>query len=233
MVLNRHLGAGLAASPPPDDPDASPQTIPVSVQQAVSDAIARGQTHYTDRPGILPLRQKIADQISARFRVPVNAATDVVVTCGVTEARFVAIQQLLAPGDRLAAPTAPERIAGAVLLRRAQLTTRLPARVLYLTSSTPPQTLRAHLADAAEGTTLLFEVDDPTSTFHPAQISGLAPHTVTLGALGHPGWRIGYLLAPASASPAMREFKQALTICSTSLSQWAILAGLTEQPQQP
>ena len=198
------------------------------MQQAVTEALARGDTHYTDRPGILPLRQRIADQMCARFRLTISAATDVVVTCGVTEARFIAIQQLLAPGDPIAAPTALERIAGAVLLRRAQLTSSSPARVLYLTSSTTQETLRAHLAAAAPGTTILFEVDDLAPTFHPSQLPEFAPFTVTLGALGHASWRIGYLVAPTSASPAMREFNQALTICSTSLSQWAVLAHLIE-----
>ena len=39
-----------------------------------------------------------------------DAKTDLVVTCGVTEARFIATQQLLQPGDRLAAPIVADRL---------------------------------------------------------------------------------------------------------------------------
>jgi aminotransferase len=199
-----------------------------NVRAAVEDALARGETHYTDRPGLLALRQQASPLLERRFAIVANARADIVITCGVTEARFVAIQQLLAPGEFFAAPVARERLFGAALLRGAVLRPEIATdtRLVYLTSSTPEAVLRATLAKAPESATILFEVDEAVSTFHPAQLPAFASRTATIGSLGSESWRLGYLLSPAASSPAIREFKQALTICSTNLSQWAALAAL-------
>ena len=73
---------------------------------------------------------------------------------------------------------------------------------------------------------ILYEINEHRSRFHPGQLKGFAGRTITIGALGDESWRIGYLVSPAARSAGMREFKQALTICSTNLSQWAMLAAL-------
>ena len=78
--------------------------------------------HYTDRPGLFALRVAIAEGLGKRFTVKFEAE-DMMVTCGVTEARFVALQQLLGPGAVIAAPLHAEQLEGAALLRRAQLVT--------------------------------------------------------------------------------------------------------------
>src|ERR1700679_1543739 len=90
---------------------------PANVRSAVEAALDRGETHYTDRPGVLPLREKIAERIRERFGVVIDAKRDVIVTWGVTEARFLELQQLLQPGDLLAAPGAKELLVGAAVLR--------------------------------------------------------------------------------------------------------------------
>ena len=41
------------------------------------------------------------------------------------------------------------------------------------------------------------------------------------------GWRLGYLIAPASYVPTLRKLAQNLFICAGSVSQWAGLAALT------
>ncbi len=199
-----------------------------NVRAAVEDALARGETHYTDRPGLLGLRQQAALLLELRFGIVANAKADIVITCGVTEARFVATQQLLAPGEFLAAPLAGERLFGAALLRGALLHAEITAqtRLVYVTSSTPEAALRAALAEAPANATILFEIEEAISSFHPAQLPGFASRTATIGSLGSESWRLGYLLSPSANSSGMREFKQALTICSTNLSQWAALAAL-------
>ncbi len=205
-----------------------PALLSATVRAAVGDALARGETHYTDRPGLLGLRQQAALLLERRFGIVADAKADIVITCGVTEARFVATQQLLAPSECLAAPAASERLFGAALLRGALLSAEIAAdtRLVYLTSSTPEAALRAALAEVPESATILFEVEEAFSSFHPAQLTGFASRTATIGQLGSESWRLGYLLSPPAASAAMREFKQALTICSTNLSQWAALAAL-------
>ncbi len=219
-------------------PSGQPATcVSLRVRSAIEDALARGETHYTDRPGILPLREKVAALLHARFGIAMNAKTDLLISCGVTEARFVAIQQLLAPGDTLAAPAAAERLRGAALLGRVDVVSTVPvvpagADSMYLTSSSTEASLRSHLSAAAFKMPILYEVDDSGNSFHPAQVRGFEGRTVTIGAL-HVGargdsdcWRVGYLASPAGLSPGMRDFKQALTICSTNLSQWAALAAV-------
>ncbi len=203
-----------------------PISVSVPVRAAVHDALDRGETHYTDRPGILRLRERIAATLKERFQIAADAKNDIIVTCGVTEARFVAIQQLLKPGDLVAAPSADGHIFGAVLLRRAELLNEIGAdtALIYLTSSTLEAELRKCLANAPAAALVLYEVNGSASRFHPAQLAGFEDRTVTIGSLGDESWRVGYLVSPGSFSGGLRDFKQALTICSTNLSQWAALA---------
>ena len=219
--------ATLLASTPAPPVAGEPTIAPAPVQTAVQDALRRGETHYTDRPGILRLRDRIAAALNGRFGIAADAKDDLVVTCGVIEARFVALQQLLAPGQAVFAPSHANRIAGSVLLRRASLVTDpAAARVLYLTGGAAEETLRQHFRSLAPEATIVFEAEPGSRSFHPAAFPGLAERTVTVGQIGHPAWQIGYLHTPRALSAGMRDFKQALTICSTNLSQWAALAAM-------
>ena len=211
----------------PSDPASS--AIPSeTVRLSVADALLRGETHYTDRPGLLALRVAIAEKLIERFAMQVDAEADMVVTCGVTEARFVALQQLLGPDAILVAPLHGERVEGAALLRRAHLVTVAVtnATALYLVSSMAEPECRAAIAAAPANASIVYEIERDANAFHPAKIAGCAARTTTIGELGSDGWRIGYLVSPRAASPGMRDFKLALTICSSSLSQWAMLAAL-------
>lgn len=201
-----------------------------SVQAAVTEALGRGETHYTDRPGLPGLRRKIAAGLGRRFGLDAEAAGDVIVTCGVTEARFVAVQEMLRVGGTIAAPAAKQRIFGAALLRRATLGEELSEAtdLLYVQSSMRENEMLRLLPGVGERTVVLFEVDEPESGFHPAQVEGFAGRTVTIGDMGEASWRIGYLHTPRAMGAGMRDFEQALTICSTNLSQWACLAEEVE-----
>lgn len=211
--------------------DGADVEVPAAAREASLDALARGETHYTDRPGILPLRQQVAALLAARHGVEVDPRGGVVITCGVTEARFVAVQQLLPAGTgTLVALTRGERVAAACVVRDVQLVgperaVEGPA-VLYLTGDAPATVRDPWLARAAEESwPVVFEVGE--DGFHPAQ-AGLAEQTVTIGALGLEqgleAWRIGFLAAPSATAGPLRDFKQALTICTTNLSQWGALA---------
>ena len=214
--------------------DAQDVAVPSAAREAAIEALRRGETHYTDRPGILPLRERVAGDLGQRFGLAVDGRAGVVITCGVTEARFVAIQQLLPAGDGTVVALAdPERVAGACLVRDVRL--HGPDAdvsgnvVVYLTSGADAGAREAWLARAAEqGWPVLFEVDGPAP--HPVA-QGLADQTVTIGGLGHEAgleaWRVGFLAAPAATAGPLRDFKQALTICTTNLSQWGAL-GLME-----
>ena len=81
--------------PPPDEA----QLIPPNVIQAAVDALARGETHYTDRPGIPEFRAWVADHLLARWGVTVDPS-EVTITCGSTEARYVSMTLLTEPGSK-------------------------------------------------------------------------------------------------------------------------------------
>ena len=216
-------------------------SLPDRVLTAATDALDRGETHYTDRPGILPLREKVAERLGQRYDLTVDPKTSVLITCGDTEARFVALQQLLAAGDTLLCLGDTALVEAAVIIRGAKL---IDARAepsakeleavtgLYLSASAAPGSRSEYLAQAkAQGWWLIFDVTgDADAGFHPASDPALAAHTVTVGGIGtdagFSGWRVGFLAAPDKEAPALRSFKQSLTICTTNVSQWAALALL-------
>ena len=197
--------------------------------EAVHDALSRGETHYTDRPGILPLREKVASLLNRRFSLSFEAG-QITLTCGVTEARFVTIQHLLPCGGVVAAPLHADRIAGAVVVRDGRLThVHLEeADLLFAAAGATLAVIREWLAHVPSQCVVVYEVDTQAERFHPAQIAGFESRVVTIGSLDHEhglvGARLGYLAAPAGQAAGLRDFKQALTICSTNLSQWAALA---------
>ncbi|WP_210483819.1 hypothetical protein [Microvirga antarctica] len=208
-------------------PEAGVPMDPAAIR-AVLDALNRGETHYTDRPGIQPLRKKVAEGLSLKFALPFQAS-DIIITCGATEGRFVTLQQIIAAGDNVAAPDHAERIAGGAVIRGAKVSTDLTAaKLLYVASSSGQTAIETSLSQVAADCLVLFEVDDAESDFHPSQVSGFSDRVITVGDLGTmqdlASARIGYLAAPAQTANGLRDFKQALTICSTNLSQWAALA---------
>jgi aspartate/methionine/tyrosine aminotransferase len=60
--------------------------VPPRVLEGLRQALLGGETHYTDRPGLRALRERIA----ARLALPGRDADTVVVTAGEEEARYVA-----------------------------------------------------------------------------------------------------------------------------------------------
>ncbi len=210
------------------DPSGSDGPLPEAALHATLAALERGETHYTDRPGILPLRVRVSERLSARFGLAFSEA-DTVITCGVTEARFVAVQELLTSDQALFDGTKAQRLAGALIVRGASSTDNTrSARVVYLTSAVPEKDQRELLSRVRDDALILYEIDDSISTFHPAQLAMFAERTVTIGDLGAEAgllsWRVGFLIAPRPSAAGLRDFKQALTICTTNLSQWAALA---------
>ena len=65
-----------------------------------NNALQEGQTHYVDVPGIMPLREAIADALPSGYN-----PEGVLVTAGVQEARFLALQVLAEESSVLAVPS--------------------------------------------------------------------------------------------------------------------------------
>lgn len=94
-------GATVAASPPvidlgPGELDcrAAPHII-----AAAAAALDRGETHYTARSGIRPLREALSERLAAESGVRYDPQTEILVSSGAQEGLFVAVQMLLQPDD--------------------------------------------------------------------------------------------------------------------------------------
>lgn len=71
------------------------------LQQLVSEHMARGANQYAPMPGILPLRERIAEKIERIYAAKVNPDTEITVTAGGTQAIFCAIAAFVRPGDEV------------------------------------------------------------------------------------------------------------------------------------
>lgn len=232
-TLSRPLAQRLtriSALPPQgaDEPD-----VPAAVVQAASDALDRGETHYADRPGIPELRALIAEQINARSGLAYKP-NDVTVTCGATEARFCALQVLAKADTTVICPGSSANIAAIVELIGAPLTASgdsAPAgSVLFLT---PADDVDAWLDKAeAGGWWVLWDVSgvQPAPAANPAARAGLLARTLYIDEVSDvmTGWRVGWMVG-SEKHGELRGFKQAMTICTTNVSQWAALELLRSQ----
>lgn len=231
--LARPLAQRVAHLPEPLAPAGGRLSVPPAVQQAAYEALARGETHYTDRPGILPLRRQAVEWLGRICGLELSA-DEVTITCGATEARFVALKQLVAPGQHVVALASGSHIAAAAQLLG--LAVRQPGDsladvgVIYLTSLDDPAQVQKVLNQAA--TSECWIVWDtsvaPAAGLHPAHHPELAGRVISIGSFSDalPGWRVGWM-AGSKAANKLRAYKQSMTICSTSISQWAAL-GLAE-----
>ncbi len=223
--LVRPLAERVAALPALAPPTMENPPLPPRVIAAAEDALARGETHYTDRPGIPEFRAWVAARLLDRWGVTVDPS-EVTITCGSTEARYVAMTLLAAPGSAVLCPGDSARIEGALQLLGARVVDSIQDDVtlLYITPAVYRETLLELLKQAEETDwwivwDLSFAALDD---FHPAQNEALAKRVVTINSLSGrmAGWRLGWM-AGSEAALRLRAGKQAITICTTAVSQWA------------
>jgi len=232
--------------------------VPEHVQAAAAAALDRGETHYTTRPGVVPLREAIAERLTADG-FPASADT-VLVTNGGAEALYIALQMLLARSRRMvivgpvpANVVAMIRFVGAdpVLIptgaesrfyQNADAVAAADGSSLLLTSPSPvtgltlsPGEMEAMISVAIDrGMTVVLDRSLTTALYDPTLArfgdSELGARLVTIGSFssgyGLAGWRVGWLSAPPETMKLFRELKQAMSICTTAVSQFAALAVL-------
>lgn len=204
------LDASLAAPPDAGTPPRTGWTLPPEGGSAALAALDRGETHYTDRPGIAALRTRVAAELTAAG-LPVSAA-EVVITCGIEEARFVALTVLKARGPVTGATAG---IAPLAAFCGAEIAPGGP--VVWSTPEDPQGAPSGLLVQECAGEGVA-----------PPPGLAAAEGIVVLGALPGAGvLRTGFLACSGLEAKALRDLKQALTICTTNLSQWIAL-GLME-----
>jgi aspartate aminotransferase len=78
--------------------------LPVLVRDAITEALAKGLTHYTASAGVQPLREAIVKKVKRDNALPVDGADQVVVTSGGMHALYLTFMSLLDPGDEVVIP---------------------------------------------------------------------------------------------------------------------------------
>jgi aminotransferase len=78
---------------------------PPPILQAGIDALEQGETHYTSNAGILELREALAEHLNKRYDLDYNPLSELVVTVGVSEALYLALNAVIEPGDEVIIPT--------------------------------------------------------------------------------------------------------------------------------
>jgi len=71
------------------------------LQQLVTEHMARGANQYAPMPGILPLRERIAEKIERLYGAKVDPDSEITITSGGTQAIFCAIAAFIRPGDEV------------------------------------------------------------------------------------------------------------------------------------
>lgn len=229
-ALARPLAQRVLGLPDPTE-NMSSLPVPEGVIDKAYEALDAGHTHYTDRPGILPLRTQIVNALNRQYGLELNpdAAT---ITCGATEARFVALKQLAPAGTFVLHAGSGAVLTAAAQLLGLELTTdtSAPVSLVYLTPADDAAVVATVCEQAAaKNWWIVWDVSAGlTGSFHPAQRADLAPQTITVGSFSAalPGWRVGWMVGSKAANK-LRAYKQSMTICTTSVSQWAAL-GLEE-----
>jgi aminotransferase len=77
---------------------------PAVVARAATDALAKGDVHYTSNSGTIELRRAIAEHIEQLYGIGYDLETEILVTVGVSEALYLALTAILDPGDEMIVP---------------------------------------------------------------------------------------------------------------------------------
>jgi aminotransferase len=77
---------------------------PDHIVEAAIKALKEGKHHYCPNAGVPELRQAIVEKIGDEYKLDYDAATEVIVTNGVAEGVYLAINALLDPGDQILIP---------------------------------------------------------------------------------------------------------------------------------
>jgi aminotransferase len=77
---------------------------PDHIVEAAIKALKDGKHHYCPNAGVPELRQAIVEKIAEEYKLEYNADSEVIVTNGVAEAVYLAINALLDPGDQILIP---------------------------------------------------------------------------------------------------------------------------------
>jgi aspartate/methionine/tyrosine aminotransferase len=192
--------------------------------------------HYTRRPGIAPLCQRVAAAL-AGAGITVDPDEGVVIAGGARETRFVALRTLAengrvyVPAGRVDAYRPAAMLAGATLTEYRDEEPFAAGPGVWIWQPDTP--VNIHEIDAAA---VIVADTLETAAFVPAALSrfaDLGPGLEQLLVLGDFGedagldaWNVTWFAGPNPLTAKVRTLKQAMTICTPAPGQYAALAVL-------
>ena len=76
-------------------------TTPDSILEAGIHTLKAGEPHYTSNTGIYELREVVVHHLKNLYDVSYDPASEIVITVGVSEALYLAMNAILEPGDEV------------------------------------------------------------------------------------------------------------------------------------
>jgi aminotransferase len=92
-------------------------------------SLKAGETHYTSNAGIYELREAVVHHLQNLYDVSYDPASEIVITVGVSEALYLAMNAILEPGDEVIIPTPCFVSYQAEVILAGGLPVELPSRV--------------------------------------------------------------------------------------------------------
>ncbi len=77
---------------------------PSHIVEAGLRSLQRGETHYTSNSGTIELREAVAHYLQQRYGISYNPQTEILITVGVSEGLYLAINAFVNPGDEVIVP---------------------------------------------------------------------------------------------------------------------------------
>ncbi len=77
---------------------------PPHILEAGLRSLQRGETHYTSNSGTIELREAIAYHLQQRYGISYDPQTEILITVGVSEGLYLAINAFVNPGDEVIVP---------------------------------------------------------------------------------------------------------------------------------
>jgi aspartate aminotransferase len=78
--------------------------VPANIQQAISDALRQGKTHYPPSTGLPQLRRAMLRKVQTENKLPIKDEEHVLVTIGGMHGLYMALASLLEPDDEVILP---------------------------------------------------------------------------------------------------------------------------------
>lgn len=236
-IVARQLAKRVSSLRPKTAPISHVDTpIPTGLLAHLREHLARGETHYTTRPGITELRSSIGGEIHKRGG-PDRGADSVIVTHGEGEAFFVTLLGLGLGAESMVVVVGDCHHRG--LLDLLSIEVVGPADPKARDAQAVYRELGESIGDSApvvgEGCFEILSLGDLlfSERAGEADLSSVSEHTVVVGHFdslqGLRQFRMAYVAGPPELVKRIQTWKQALSICSAAPSQRAAMFAISKE----